>query len=106
MAAPPEFALFLESVSTGQQGHDHKFIADDIERVIRKHPSTIFVGAVTDNTFMNKEGVGVAADYLPVALLLGVLFPWPSSIRQGHVCDDEDKESRPSRGHLSQPIPI
>jgi hypothetical protein len=39
-------------------------------------------------------------------LLLGVLFPWPSSIRQGRVCGDEDKESRPSQGHLSRPIPV
>jgi hypothetical protein len=92
MAASPEFALFLESVSTCQQGHDHKFIADDIERVIREHPSTIFAGAVTDYTFYEQEGVGLIADYLPITLLLGVLFPWPSSIRQGHVCGDEDKK--------------
>jgi hypothetical protein len=28
MATLPEFTLFLESISTYQQGHDHKFIAD------------------------------------------------------------------------------
>jgi len=50
--------------------------------------------------------VGLAVDYLPVALLPGVLFPWPSSIRQERVCGDEDKESWPSRGHLSRPIPV
>jgi hypothetical protein len=65
MVTSPEFALFLESVSTGQQGHDHKFIADDIERVIREHPSTIFVGAVTDNTSTNKKAWG----------LLQIIFP-------------------------------
>jgi hypothetical protein len=59
MAASPKFAMFLESVSTGQQGQDHKFIADDIERVIREHPSTIFAGAVTDNTSMNKKAWGL-----------------------------------------------
>jgi hypothetical protein len=59
MAASPKFALFMESVLIGQQGHDQKFIVDDIERVIRKHPSTIFVGAVTDNTFMNKKAWGL-----------------------------------------------
>jgi hypothetical protein len=59
MAASPEFSLFLESVSTGQQGHDHKFIANKIERVIRGHPSTIFVGAVTNNTSTNKKAWGL-----------------------------------------------
>jgi hypothetical protein len=59
MAALLEFALFLELVLTGQQGHDHKFIADNIERVIRKHPSTIFVGAITDNTSTNKKAWGL-----------------------------------------------
>jgi hypothetical protein len=59
MAASPEFALFLESVSTCQQGHDHKFIADDIERVICEHPSTIFAGAITDNTSTNKKAWGL-----------------------------------------------
>jgi hypothetical protein len=59
MATSPEFALFLESVLIGQQRHDHKFIADDIERVIREHPSTIFAGAVTDNTSTNKKAWGL-----------------------------------------------
>jgi len=59
MAMSPESAMFLESVSTGQQGHDHKFIVDDIERVIREHPSTIFAGAVTDNTSTNKKAWGL-----------------------------------------------
>jgi len=59
MAASPEFALFLKSVSTGQQGHDHKFITDDIERVIREHPSTIFARAITNNTSTNKKEWGL-----------------------------------------------
>jgi hypothetical protein len=59
MMASPKFALFLESVSTGQQGHDHKFIADNIERIIREHPSTIFAGVVTDNTSTNKKAWGL-----------------------------------------------
>jgi hypothetical protein len=59
MAASPEFDLFLELVLTCQQGHDHKFIADDIECVIREHPSTIFAGAVTDNTSTNKKAWGL-----------------------------------------------
>jgi hypothetical protein len=71
MVVSPESALFLESVSTGQQGHDHKFIVDDIERVIREHPSTIFAGAVTNNTSTNKKAWG----------LLQITFP--SSYFQG-----------------------
>jgi hypothetical protein len=59
MAASPVFALFLESVSIGQQGHDHKFIADDIEHVIHEHPPTIFAGAITDNTSTNKKAWGL-----------------------------------------------
>jgi hypothetical protein len=59
MAVSPEFALFLESISTGQQGHDHKFIADDIERIIHEHPSIIFAGAITDNTSTNKKAWGL-----------------------------------------------
>jgi hypothetical protein len=59
MVMSPEFALFLESVSTCQQGHDHKFITNDIERVIREHPSTIFAGAIIDNTSTNKKVWGL-----------------------------------------------
>jgi hypothetical protein len=59
MAALPKFAMFLELVSTGQQGHDHKFIANDIERVLREHPSIIFAGAITDNTSTNKKAWGL-----------------------------------------------
>ncbi|KAH6569974.1 hypothetical protein BASA60_007997 [Batrachochytrium salamandrivorans] len=36
-------------------GHDHKYIAEDIARVIRKYNSTEFAGAVTDNTSTNKK---------------------------------------------------
>ncbi len=59
MAASPEFTLFLELVSTCQQGHDHKFITDDIERAIHEHPSTIFAGAIIDNTSTNKKVWGL-----------------------------------------------
>jgi hypothetical protein len=59
MAVSPEFALFLELVLIGQQGHDHKFIADDIERVIREHSSTIFADVVSYNTSTNKKAWGL-----------------------------------------------
>ena len=35
MATSPDFTYFLESVSTGQQGHSAVWIAADIERVIK-----------------------------------------------------------------------
>jgi hypothetical protein len=59
MAASPEFTVFLESVSKGQQGHDHKFIAGDIVCVIREHPYTDFASAATDNTSTNKKAWGL-----------------------------------------------
>jgi hypothetical protein len=63
MVTSPEFALFLESVSTGQQGHDRKFIADDIECVIT------FVLLVLKN-----RSRGVTIDKLVLwVVLLGVL---------------------------------
>jgi hypothetical protein len=71
MAASPNFTVFLESVSTGQQGHDHKFIANDIERVIREHASTVFAGAVTDNTSTNKKAWGLLKSAFPSRYFLG-----------------------------------
>jgi hypothetical protein len=55
MAVSPTCSLFLESMLTGQQGHDHEFIARDIERVIVHHENTLFTDAVTDNTNANKK---------------------------------------------------
>ncbi|OAE24510.1 hypothetical protein AXG93_590s1030 [Marchantia polymorpha subsp. ruderalis] len=42
-------------VFTGQQGHDHKFLASDVERVFKTYEITTFVGALTDNTSTNKK---------------------------------------------------
>jgi hypothetical protein len=53
MAVSPECAMFLESMSTGQQGHDHKLIAEDIAPVMRHHAFTTFAGAVTDKIATN-----------------------------------------------------
>ena len=55
MAVSPSRCLFLESVSTGEQGHDADFLARDIIRVILKHNTTMFAGAITDNTSTNKK---------------------------------------------------
>lgn len=55
MATSPKVTMFLESVSTGQQGHNANWIATDITRVIRAYPLVRFAGAVTDNTMANKS---------------------------------------------------
>jgi Protein of unknown function (DUF 659) len=71
MAVLPCCSLFLESVSTGQQGHDHKFIADDIARVFRRHKSTIFAAAVTDNTATNMKAWAVLRTMFPSCYFQG-----------------------------------
>jgi Protein of unknown function (DUF 659) len=71
MAVSPCSSLFLESVSTGQQRHDHKFISDDIARVFRRHKSTIFAGAVTDNTATNMKAWAVLQTMFPSCYFQG-----------------------------------
>jgi hypothetical protein len=55
MVISPACSLFLESMSTGQQGHDNKFIARDIECMIVRHENTLFADTVTNNTNTNKK---------------------------------------------------
>ena len=71
MAVSPGCCLFLESVPTGQQGHNHKFIAEDIARVIRHYSSTLFAGAVTDNTSTNKKAWKLLKDMFPSSYFQG-----------------------------------
>ncbi len=57
MAASPEFALILESVSTGQQGHDYKFIADDIDASFTNiHPQYLLVRLPTTPLRTKRRG--------------------------------------------------
>ncbi len=49
MVVSPAYNLFFESMSTSQQGHDHKFIIHDIEHVIIHHENTSFADVVIDN---------------------------------------------------------
>ena len=65
MAASPTVTLFLESVSTGTQGHSSQWIASDIHRIIETYPKTIFAGAVTDNTSANKLAWRILAERHP-----------------------------------------
>jgi hypothetical protein len=55
MAVSLSACLLLESVSTGEQGHDVDLLARDIIRVILKYNTTVFAGAITDNTSTNKK---------------------------------------------------
>jgi hypothetical protein len=59
VAASPENTIFLESVMTGQQGHDSEFIAKNIRCVFKLYSSTKFAGAVTDNTAANQRAWGL-----------------------------------------------
>ena len=65
MAVSPECYFFLESVMTGLQQHNHKYIAEDIAHVIRKCKSTEFAGVVTDNTSTNKKASILLHDMFP-----------------------------------------
>ncbi|BFI25332.1 hypothetical protein MPTK2_1g20170 [Marchantia polymorpha subsp. ruderalis] len=55
MVVSPNSCLYLEALLTAQQGHDHKFIANDVEGVFKTYESTTFVGAKMDNTSANKK---------------------------------------------------
>jgi Protein of unknown function (DUF 659)/hAT family C-terminal dimerisation region len=71
MAVSPSCTLFLESVSTGQQGHDAEFIAKDIIRVIQGNDKTTFAGAVTDNTSANKKAWKILKETFPSSYFQG-----------------------------------
>ena len=57
MVVSKDCCLFLEFVSTRQQGHEHQFLARDISHIICQYigTSTTFAGIVTDNTSTNKK---------------------------------------------------
>ncbi|KAH9276817.1 hypothetical protein BASA83_000328 [Batrachochytrium salamandrivorans] len=74
MAVSPEFSFFLKSVSTGQQGHDYKYIAEDIARVIQKYNPTEFAGVVTDNTSTNKKAWTLLREMFPFCYFQGCCF--------------------------------
>ena len=54
MAVCPSKSLFLKSVNTEEQGHDGKWLAQDLSRVIDGIGENV-VGAITDNTAANKR---------------------------------------------------
>jgi len=55
MTESPSTTHFLESASTGEQGHNAGWITSDMDHVIQKHKNTIFSGGVTDNTAVSKK---------------------------------------------------
>ena len=65
MPVSPARSIFLESVSTGQQAHDHQRMADDIARVIHLHTNTAFAVAVTGNTRTNKKAWKILSEEFP-----------------------------------------
>jgi hypothetical protein len=71
MATSSNFCFFLESVSTGQQGHNAVWIAADIERVISAYSHTSIAGAVTDNTNANKKAWAILSVKFPTCYFQG-----------------------------------
>jgi hypothetical protein len=63
--------LYLEAVQTGQQGHDHEFIAKDVGRVFTTYKDTTFTGAVMDNTSANKKAWEVLKTNYPSRFFQG-----------------------------------
>ena len=71
MAVSPDSCLYLEAVQTGQQGHDHEFIANDVERVFKMYDKTTFAGTVMDNTSANKKAWAVLHNKFPSRFFQG-----------------------------------
>jgi hypothetical protein len=71
MVTSPTTSLFLESVSTGEQGHTANWIASGIQLVMDGYPTTIFAGAVTDNTSTNKNTWEQLSQLYPSAFFQG-----------------------------------
>jgi hypothetical protein len=65
MAVSKDCCLFLEFVSTGQQGYYHQFIAGDIICIICHYTSTMFAGTVTDNTSTYKKAWKLLQEEFP-----------------------------------------
>ncbi|KAH6576100.1 hypothetical protein BASA62_001646 [Batrachochytrium salamandrivorans] len=53
------------------KGHDHKYTAENIARVIRKYDFTEFAGAVTDNTSTNKKAWTLLREMFPSCYFQG-----------------------------------
>jgi Protein of unknown function (DUF 659) len=91
MATSSKFFFFLESVYTGQQGHNALWIAADIERVITNYSCTSIDGAVTDNTKANKKAWEILSEKFPTCYISRVLLSWFTLTRKGHFCANHDK---------------
>ncbi|KAH6589393.1 hypothetical protein BASA50_010047 [Batrachochytrium salamandrivorans] len=62
--------FFLESVSTGEQSHDAKWIAQDVGRMIDSLVGKV-CGAVTDNTTTNQSAWSILKKKYPDSFLQG-----------------------------------
>lgn len=70
MAVCPTNSLFIESVCTGEQGHDADWIASDLQRVMDSLGCNV-VGAVTDNTTTNKKAWRILKAKNPTRFFIG-----------------------------------
>ena len=71
MAVSTGCSLYLEAVQTRQQGHDHKFISEEVERVFINYKDTIFAGAAIDNTSAKKKAWEVLTTNYPSSFFQG-----------------------------------
>eukprot|EP00474_Spongospora_subterranea_P005887 CRZ06345.1 hypothetical protein [Spongospora subterranea] len=73
IAISPNKSLFLESVSTGEQGHNANFIANDILRIMQQFPDTKFSGVITVNTSANRNAWTQLKEKLPALFFQGCM---------------------------------
>lgn len=73
IAVSPQKTIFLESVTTQEQGHTAEFIATDIERVFQAFPNTNFCGAIMDNTSANRNAWGRLKSKFPEMFFQGCM---------------------------------
>jgi hypothetical protein len=106
IALSPMRSLFLESVSTGEQGHNSDFIANDILRVMAKFSETQFSGATTDNTSANRSAWTQLKTKLPglffqgcmshgLHLLVKDIFAATKTRRHGHGVEAQYPDGYP-----------
>jgi hypothetical protein len=79
-------SFYLESISTGKQGHVAQWLADDISRVIEKNSHFNVAGVVTDNTSANKLAWKMLGKKFPGKFFYGLSLRFSFSLRSFRVC--------------------
>jgi len=88
MATSPRISLFLESLSTGEQGHNADWIATDIHRVMTPHAEYNFRGCHHRQYVYEQECLEAALDITPFCLLPRMYIAWPSFAIKTKKADD------------------